>query len=131
MNKNKKSKQKVNSKYNEKEIYNFHIKKEIYFEEEIIVLDASIPYTIDDEIYTFELGDVGIGQCGSFTVTDSISCEAVLGSAVCAMAYIYPDDHCREISEEWDGSDIEVSAECLGDVVRFSIANNGEALEDS
>ena len=104
---------------------------EIYFEEEIIVLDASIPYTVDDEIYTFELGNVGIGQCGSFTVTDSISCEAVLGSAVCAMAYIYPDDHCREISEEWDGSDIEVSAECLGDVVRFSIANNGEAMEDS
>ena len=105
---------------------------EIYFEEEIVVLDASIPYTIDDdEIYTFELGDVGIGQCGSFTVTDSISCEAVLGSAVCAMAYIYPDNHCREISEEWDGSDMEVSAECLEDIVRFYIANNGEAMEDS
>ncbi|MGB1206790.1 MAG: DUF7619 domain-containing protein, partial [Chitinophagales bacterium] len=105
---------------------------EIYFEEEIIVLDASIPYTIDDdEIYTFELGDVGIGQCGSFTVTDSISCEAVLGSAVCAMAYIYPDNHCREIDEEWDGSDIEVSAQCLGDIVRFTIANNGESMADN
>ena len=77
------------------------------------------------------MGNIGVGECGSFTVTNSISCEAVLGSAVCAMAYIYPDNHCREIEEEWDGSDMEVSAECLGDVVRFYIANNGEAMEDS
>ena len=104
---------------------------EMAFEEEIIVLDASIPYTQTDSLYVFEIGNVDIGESHFFTITDSIACDAVLGSAACVSAHIFPDDFCQEIDEEWDGSDIQVQGFCLGDIVQFTITNNGEAMADS
>jgi hypothetical protein len=55
----------------------------------------------------------------------------VLGSAACVSAHIYPDDFCQDIDAEWDGSDIQVQGFCLGDIVQFTITNNGTAMTDS
>lgn len=99
---------------------------------EMTPLSSSLPYTIDTDYFLhFDIGTVGIGECGSFTLTDSISCDAVLGSAVCVEAYIFPDTICALPSAMWDGSDIRVSGYCLDDDVQFVIENTGGNMADS
>jgi len=102
---------------------------EIDFDPEIIPLSASVPYEEDDQTLTFQLGEVGIGECGSFTVTDSVACEAPLSSTGCVEAHIYPDGYCF-LPALWDGSNLVVNAFCLNnDSVQFVIQNIGDDME--
>ena len=97
--------------------------------EAIIPLESSMPYNEDTENYlVFNIGTVGIGQCGSFTLTDSLSCDAILGSTACMEAFAFPNDLCFEDASLWDGSDLEINAACLGDSVIFEIRNTGEDM---
>ncbi|MGB1204731.1 MAG: DUF7619 domain-containing protein [Chitinophagales bacterium] len=98
--------------------------------EHIIPLESSIPYDENNENQLiFNLGTVGVGECGSFTLTDSLSCDAVLGITACVEAFAFPNDLCFEDTSFWDGSDLEVTASCLGDEVLFEITNVGEDME--
>jgi len=102
---------------------------EIDFEAEIIPLSASIPYEENNNLLTFQLGEIGIGECGSFTVVDSVSCIAPLSSTGCVEAHIYPDGYCYEPSTIWDGANLKVNAFCLAnDSVQFQIENLGENM---
>gem|GEM_PF-1236889 len=99
---------------------------EINFEEEIIPLNASIPYEEDNNLLTFQLGEIGIGECGSFTVVDSVSCIAPLSSTGCVEAHIYPDEFCIASTVLWDGANLVANAFCLAnDSVQFVIENLG------
>jgi len=72
------------------------------------------------------LGEIGIGECGSFTVVDSVSCIAPLASTGCVEAHIHPDEFCTEPSVLWDGANLAVNAFCLDDdSVQFIIENLG------
>ena len=98
--------------------------------ENIIPLESSLPYNLNsEEELVFNIGTLGIGQCGSFTLTDSLSCEAVLGSTACVEAYALPNDLCFENNGIWDGSDLEIEATCTGDEVVFTVTNVGESME--
>jgi len=103
---------------------------EIDFEDEIIPLNASIPYGEENNLLTFQLGEVGIGECGSFTVVDSVSCLAPLSSTGCVEAHIYPDDFCFDPAALWDGANLAVNAFCIdNDSVQFVIENMGEDMD--
>jgi len=104
---------------------------EIDFDPEIIPLSASIPYNEANNLLTFQLGEIGIGECGSFTVVDSVSCDAPLSSTGCVEAHIYPDEYCFSAATIWDGANLLVNAFCLdNDSVQFIIENIGNDMEN-
>jgi hypothetical protein len=87
---------------------------------------ASLPATVDGQTLTFHPGAVGIGSCGSLTVTVSVSCEAEPGEALCLEAHISPDALCLP-APAWSGAQLEADAQCATDSVRFRIWNRGTA----
>ena len=97
------------------------------FDDNLIVTGSSIPWEVPvvDGVYRFLIGDADIGECGTFTINTTVNCDAVLGSSACVEAHIFPDNYCEEFSPDWDESSIEVSSECLGDSIRFTITNAG------
>lgn len=76
----------------------------------------------------FDLGDVGVNQCGAFTVFFLTACDSTLvGETLCSEARIFPDTTC---AENYAGPIIEVSGQCEGDSVKFEILNSGELMPD-
>ncbi|MEZ4942081.1 MAG: carboxypeptidase-like regulatory domain-containing protein [Saprospiraceae bacterium] len=93
----------------------------------LTVDSASIPYTQDGQLLTFDLGVVAAGACGSFKLFTALSCDAELGQTLCVEAHIFPDTICAMNLPNWSGAQVEVSAECAGDSVIFLIHNTGTA----
>jgi uncharacterized repeat protein (TIGR01451 family) len=88
----------------------------------------NFPYTdLGNNSYRFDIGKVGIYDCGSFTITLSQKPEAILGQTICIESHIYPDDVCTET--RYDGAIIEANATCLGDSVRLQLKNRGKAMQ--
>jgi hypothetical protein len=88
---------------------------------------SSIPGTlVSGNTYAFQLGDLAAGECRTFNVNFTVSCNATLGATHCTEAHIYPYDDCRGSSSNWSGADVAVSATCDGDSVRFAINNVGD-----
>ena len=102
----------------------------LVLDEAITPLNSSLPYVAnaDDELI-FDIGTVEIGDCGFFTLTDSLSCNAALGSTACVEAYAFPNDLCFENNELWDGSDLKINTFCLGNEIVFEIENVGDDME--
>ncbi|MBI4646869.1 MAG: T9SS type A sorting domain-containing protein [Bacteroidia bacterium] len=102
---------------------------EISFPPEIIPLSSSLPWSSQTgNIYRFNIGTIDVGDCSSFYITDSVSCEAEIGQTLCVQAHIYPDSLCFPVDSLWDHSSIEVEGFCNGDsLVCFTIYNTGEA----
>lgn len=94
-------------------------------------MSSSLPWTlVVGNTYTFDLGDVPAGECGSFSITFEVSCDAELGQTHCTHAHIYPDDDCLPASPLWSGADLVVTGECVGDEVLFTITNQGEDMTE-
>lgn len=77
--------------------------------------------------YTFNLGDIGVNECGSFRIyatLDSLCDTTNFGDTYCALARIYPDSFCLT-SPQWSGADLMVEAQCNTDSVSFRIQNKG------
>jgi len=56
---------------------------------------SSIPFSMaNGQLYTFPIGDVAIGECGSFQITGELSCDASMGELHCFEAHIFPDVLC-------------------------------------
>ena len=90
-------------------------------------LSSSIPFSDQQgELYTFSLGDLEPGACGTFAIEVNVSCDAEIGQTHCAEAHIYPDTLCIE-SPDWSGASIELDASCSGDSIIFTIQNVGNA----
>ena len=99
---------------------------EIMLDSFTIYENSSIPPTSQTgSLLVFDLGDIPSRECNNFTITTTLSCDAELGQTHCITAHIYPDSICLANSPEWDGSSIQVSAQCTEDSVRFFINNLG------
>ncbi|MEK7256806.1 MAG: PA domain-containing protein [Bacteroidota bacterium] len=99
---------------------------EIQFDSLLHFVDASIPFVdLGNNTFEFYLGEVNLGNCGSFTVTTFTDCDAVLGQTLCADAQIFPDTICIPTGAGWTGASVRVSGECAGGEVVFSIENQG------
>ncbi|MEO1260049.1 MAG: FG-GAP-like repeat-containing protein [Bacteroidota bacterium] len=98
----------------------------VIFDSLFEVTGSSIPWAYQYEnVYIFELDDLEPGDCNSFTINSMMDCEAPMGMVNCAFARIYPDSLCNFPTLNWDGSNIVVTGECVGDSITFTIRNNG------
>lgn len=89
-------------------------------------LSSNLPYTnLGNGVIRFELGDLDVGECGSFYLYVKLSCDAVVGQTHCTMAHIYPDSSCIPPNVQWSGASLHVSSECQADSLRFRIENIG------
>jgi uncharacterized repeat protein (TIGR01451 family) len=91
---------------------------------------ADLPYTQPQAgVYRFEVGDLAIGQCHSFTFTVLVDCGATLGTTACVLANINPIPDCW--SSLVDGYQLAVSGDCNGNEVLFTIENLSGDMPDS
>ncbi len=89
------------------------------------VLSSSLPWSVQmGNTFTFPLGDLAVGDCGTFEVLVNLNCDAVLGQTHCTQATIFPVEYC-DPSPLWDGAQLSLSGECAGSEVLFEIRNIG------
>jgi len=95
---------------------------EVDLDEYLNFIDASISdYTNVDNTYTFEIGDIDVGECGQFYIDVIVDCDStLLGQTHCVEARITPDSICTPPLACWDGGSIELDATCVGDSVNNS-----------
>ena len=86
-------------------------------------ISATLPHTQANNVYSFALGNLAIGQCGSFYLLVQPLCDAELGSAACVKASIYPP---ACILNTLDGYQLNVESVCQNDTVRFNITNQSD-----
>lgn len=107
---------------------------EVIIDDLIAINQTSIPVanTIDST-YRFDLGNIDIGTCQSFTINAIIDCQGfITGEAHRVSAHIYPDDLCDEPDESWDGSSVALKGACTTDSIKFELKNIGSnPMEDS
>ncbi|MCB0535233.1 MAG: hypothetical protein KDD14_23705, partial [Saprospiraceae bacterium] len=86
---------------------------------------SSIPgSSIGNNTYSFDLGDLGVGDCVTFAVYFNLDCNAPLGYTHCSNASVFPYSICNP-PPAWSGANVEVNAICDGDSVRLAIHNSG------
>ncbi|MEM6317197.1 MAG: T9SS type A sorting domain-containing protein [Bacteroidota bacterium] len=99
---------------------------DVQFDPYLKVNYSTLPWTNHvGNIYRFDIGDLVVEECGSFTVNTTVSCESAVGQAHCVEAYAHPDPICIPPPPTWDGASIKVDGECIGDSVQFRIRNIG------
>ena len=114
------------------------------------VTASSLPYTAQgNNIYRFQTGNLNPGQCASFNITTTISCNAVLGQTLCMDANLYPVQSCtldtipsnppsggggtggtlggfpQPCTLPWDQSSLSVDGWCQNDSIYFTVTNTG------
>ena len=93
-----------------------------YFSFENATLEAE---NISENTYAFQLGNINIGDCGTFKITVNLSCDAIAEMTHCMTAHIYPDLPCILPNPNWNGSSIGVSGQCINnEIVGFTIKNH-------
>lgn len=103
----------------------------VHFDPFLSVLSTSeVPTSVDGNIYTFDLGDVDAGECGTITALVEVSCDALLGQTHCSEANIFPAQLCMPIDPLWSGADLELKGECIDNDVKFTITNVGEDMDE-
>jgi len=90
------------------------------------IQSSNLPFIdLGGGIINFELGDLAVGQCGSFYFYTYLSCDAIFGQTHCTEAHIYPDSSCIPSNPQWSGASLRISSECASDSVRFLLENVG------
>ena len=106
----------------------------------ITVDTSSIPYTMQGSLYRFDLGDISPGNDVSFSISATVSLNAILGQTLCMQANLYPVENCLLDTIEtaptppdftpctlpWDKSSIQVNGWCQNDSIYFTITNTGD-----
>ncbi len=106
---------------------NAHI--EITFDPLFDILGSTLQWSaVNGDTYTFELGDVPAGACDNFRVSFNINCDAVLGQTHCTEAQIFPDTICDQ-QAAWNGAELRVKGQCVGNEVKFTISNQGADMQ--
>ncbi len=87
---------------------------------------TSIPVASqNDSLLVFDLGLVGLDECGSFYITASSDCSGLPTEAYIVSAHIFPDSICLPADPNWDMANVSVNGYCDVDSVRFFIKNIG------
>lgn len=100
---------------------------EVTLDSYLTYTSSSIPFSQQNgNTYTFNVGTLQNGDCGSFTINAFLDCDnTITGQAHCVNAHIYPDSFCN-VSSLWDGSIVSASAACQNDSVVFNLKNIGK-----
>ncbi|GIV31113.1 MAG: hypothetical protein KatS3mg029_0464 [Saprospiraceae bacterium] len=100
----------------------------VIVDDDLTVTGSSIPWILNiDSLYFFDVGDIGLNECGSFTIQASSTCTGLPQQAYQVRAHILPDQLCEPVSPFWDKSSVTVEAKCDPDKdsVRFILRNDG------
>ena len=97
---------------------------DVDFDEAFTILEASEDFIIlSSGILRFEeLEDLAPLDCIKIEIKTILDAGLVEGETHCVKAHAYPDVFCNT---NWNEASLEVTAECVGDEVKFSIVNNG------
>jgi len=89
--------------------------------------NTSIPIADQqDTTLFFDIGEVGIGDCGNFSIWVTPNCDnTILGQEHCIDAHVFPDTLCVPQDSLWSGANVVVEAICEGDSIFFSLTNIG------
>lgn len=68
----------------------------------------------------YNVGNLAPGECGDFTITIFVDCNAALGETLCSEVYIKPDTLCN-LKIPY----LQISDSCLVDTVQFFVHNLG------
>jgi len=72
-------------------------------------------------IYTFNIGTVPFGQCGTITATAIVDTAAIVGQTHCVTAQIFPDSICNMAN--WGLARLSVEPFCQNDTAFFRVKN--------
>ena len=111
-----------------------NVKVEVIFPKLVVPQSSTLPWiSVQDSLYTFDIGTLRAGEQGVFIITDSVVCIAdIRGLTQCTQASIFPRNTCFEPSEAWNRADLEVSGICTtASDVQFTIKNIGEGNMNS
>lgn len=106
---------------------------EVNFPPALAVQSSNMPYTNVGTKYTFQVGNLSPGVCGSFYVQVVVDCNSNIGDVECIEAAILPLYNCAQpidtvSSTTWDKSSIQVTGYCNNDSMAcFIIRNTGSA----
>jgi len=90
-------------------------------------VNSSIPLTSQSgTLHTFNIGNIEVGECNSFTIQVLVDTSAEIGYTHCTEAHIYPDSIC--IPNIWSGAKINANAVCQNDSIIFIIENKGSNM---
>lgn len=94
------------------------------------VTGSSMPWSsVQGNTYTFNVGYLANGDCGSFTIDAFLDCDNTLtGQSHCVKAHIYPDSFCN-VGSGNACAIIEARARCNGDSVVLSVKNVGKTKQ--
>ncbi len=100
---------------------------EIELDKELTYLGSSLPadsVTIVNDRIIFQLGTIGMDDCGTFSFRTQVACDGILNEqAVTVKAAVFPNEDCLT---DWTGGSVSVTAICDADnIVRFEIKNEG------
>lgn len=101
---------------------------EVQLDEYFTIIGSVFPWNDPpvNNTYTFELGDVAVGECHSFDIQVLLACDILSGRTHCVEVMAFPDGDCQAIDPTWDMSSIEVRGQCLGDdFIHFEVENVG------
>lgn len=101
---------------------------EVTMDDYFSYVSSSIPLTNQTgQVLTFDIGNVGIGECGSFNLKVYVDCDStILGQTHCIEAHIFPDSICDPNLITYP--EIEVNGVCQGDSsILFTLENVGTA----
>jgi len=103
---------------------------DIEFDPQLTPQSSSLPWASSNgNTYTFNIGDLEPGECGTFNMEVLVDCAASIGDVECVTATIYPPSSCAEaVDPEWDHSSVQVTGDCESDSLAcFTILNTGDA----
>lgn len=101
-----------------------------------VVLDSALTFlsstgnllSQNGQTLVFDLGDVGLNECGSFSINYETDCDSTLiGQTLCSEAHVFPDSLCGGM---YAGPFIVIDAFCENDSVKFNIQNTGGDMEE-
>jgi uncharacterized repeat protein (TIGR01451 family) len=99
---------------------------EVYLDTSLNFISSSIPVTSQTgRVYSFNLGTVGVGSCGSFEVQVIVDTSAQFEQTHCTEVSIYPDSICVPL---WSGPIVEGTVSCQIDSVFFNLVNTGSSM---
>ncbi len=94
----------------------------VTFDNYLDVVGSSLPWSsASGTTYTFPLGNIPVGSCGSFSIQTYLNCDALFGQTHCVEAHIFPDSLCTPVP----GPLLHLEGNCTGDSVQFHIENVG------
>ena len=97
----------------------------------VVLKSSSVAFTFyaGDSTYSFNLGNLDVGQSGQISITDSVLCtDGICGLQQCTKAWLTPGIQPCQWPAGYDGSNIDVRGKCISNQITFKLKNVGQAM---